>query len=151
MKSCRFARVFYHIFPTVSKNIMQRLGKELQEKKKNHKYKLHIGCGHNRLHGWINIDMDENLKSDIVLDVTKGLPFQDNSISCIHSEDFIEHISLDDGKFFLKECFRVLKPDGVLRIVTPDLYSFVLGYMNRDPRALHGIRRLLDVGPLPKC
>jgi predicted SAM-dependent methyltransferase len=80
--------------------------------------------------------MEESVKPDIVLDVIEGLPFKDNSISCIHSEDFIEHISLDDGKFFLRECFRVLKQDGFLRIVTPDLHSFVLGYMNRDPRAL---------------
>ena len=90
--------------------------------------KLHIGCGSKLLQGWVNIDIDEKLNPDIVLDVTKGLPYPDNSVACIHSEDFIEHITLEDGKFFLGECLRVLKPGGVLRIVTPDLNSLVLAY-----------------------
>jgi predicted SAM-dependent methyltransferase len=33
----------------------------------------------------------------------------------------IEHISYGAGLIMLRECFRVLKPNGILRLVTPDM------------------------------
>jgi SAM-dependent methyltransferase len=39
----------------------------------------------------------------------------------VYTSHFIEHIPLSRVDSFLNECFRVLKPKGILRIVTPDL------------------------------
>ena len=84
--------------------------------------KLHLGCGRNYLKGWINTDKHKrDYKLDDVVDVTEKLPYEDSSIDYIFSEHVIEHMDYDCGKFMLKECFRVLKPSGKIRISTPDL------------------------------
>jgi predicted SAM-dependent methyltransferase len=50
-----------------------------------------------------------------------GIPFKSNSISFIFSSNFLEHIDKEGGKRLLKECYRVLKPKGKIRIIVPDL------------------------------
>ena len=50
-----------------------------------------------------------------------GIPFKENSISFIFSSNFLEHLSEKEGKNLLKECYRVLKPKGKIRIIVPDL------------------------------
>jgi predicted SAM-dependent methyltransferase len=81
--------------------------------------RLHIGCGQQSLAGWINIDNQGLPGVDQVLDVRHGLPF--SGVSAIYAEHFLEHLSLDEGLAFLGECRRVLLPDGVLRLSTPNL------------------------------
>lgn len=53
--------------------------------------------------------------------VTEGLPFTDSSVISLYSSHFIEHLNFTEGKNFLKEGYRVLKPGGIIRIVCPDL------------------------------
>ncbi len=48
------------------------------------------------------------------------LDFTDNTFSFIYSEHFLEHIWQDEAYALFAECFRVLKPSGVFRIVVPD-------------------------------
>jgi 2-polyprenyl-3-methyl-5-hydroxy-6-metoxy-1,4-benzoquinol methylase len=47
------------------------------------------------------------------------LPFDSNSFDVITALQFIEHIH--ERKEFLKECLRVLKPEGVLLVTTPNV------------------------------
>jgi predicted SAM-dependent methyltransferase len=81
--------------------------------------RLHIGCGQQAIAGWINIDNQGLPGVDQVLDVRRGLPFAD--VAAVYAEHFLEHLSLDDGLRFLAECRRVLRPDGILRLSTPNL------------------------------
>jgi SAM-dependent methyltransferase len=46
--------------------------------------------------------------------------FQDNSFDFIYAEHFYEHLFMDEAVELLKECRRILKPHGVIRIVVPD-------------------------------
>jgi predicted SAM-dependent methyltransferase len=48
------------------------------------------------------------------------LDFEDNTFDFIFSEHFLEHLFLDEAFELLKECYRILKPNGVVRIVVPD-------------------------------
>lgn len=81
--------------------------------------KLNLGSGSVLLEGWINIDILP--VADFQHDLTKPLPYANNSVGFIYSEHFIEHIEYHQAQSLLKECFRVLKKGGVLRIATPDL------------------------------
>ena len=81
--------------------------------------RLHLGCGPNHLEGWINIDSADYPGVDRVLDVTRGLPYED--VSLIFAEHFIEHLAYPDAVAFLSECRRALRDDGVLRLSTPNL------------------------------
>jgi SAM-dependent methyltransferase len=57
-------------------------------------------------------------------DVTKKLKFRTSSVDFIYSSHLLEHLWRDDAIFFLKECFRILKKDGVIRICVPDWNIF---------------------------
>jgi predicted SAM-dependent methyltransferase len=81
--------------------------------------RLHIGCGQEALPGWINIDNRALPGVDRVLDIRKGLPYA--GVAAIYAEHFLEHLGLDEGLAFLKECRRALAPEGVLRLSTPNL------------------------------
>lgn len=48
------------------------------------------------------------------------LPFEDSSINYIFSEHFFEHLFLDEALSLLKECYRILRPFGVVRVCVPD-------------------------------
>ncbi len=76
----------------------------------------------------------------IILDVKKGLPFDDNSIDVVYSSHLIEHFSKEEGIFFLSEIYRILKKDGILRLVTPDLKKFIEAYFNNDNKFLFALQ-----------
>ena len=80
--------------------------------------RLHIGSGPHTLPGWVNVD---NIRFPGVrrMDVTRGLPFK--NVRFIFAEHFIEHLHYNDARYFLRECRRVLRDDGVLRLSTPNL------------------------------
>ena len=88
--------------------------------------KLCLGSGDAPLEGWFNVDLGG--RPDAKLDLRCPLPFDDNSCSHIYSEHLIEHLDYEDAMALLRECRRVLRPDGVLRIATPDLDALVEAY-----------------------
>lgn len=83
--------------------------------------KLHIGAGHVSHPGWLNTDIEPRDKNVIYLDMTKHMKFPDETFSYIYSEHNIEHVPYADGLNMLRECRRILKPNGVFRLATPDL------------------------------
>lgn len=60
------------------------------------------------------------------------LPFANSSVMFVYSEHMLEHLSPPAGVNFLRECWRVLAPGGVLRMVTPDLSKYACALMNGD-------------------
>lgn len=80
---------------------------------------LHVGCGDQRLDGWVNVDRQELPSVDLVVDVTAGLPFDD--AAALFAEHFLEHLPLDEALAFLVEAHRVLADGGRLRLSTPNL------------------------------
>jgi len=83
--------------------------------------KLQIGTSRNVLPGWLNTDFILERPEVVFLDATRRFPFPDNAFDYITSEHMIEHIDYAGGEAMLRECFRVLKPGGKLRVSTPDL------------------------------
>lgn len=81
--------------------------------------RLHIGSGPLALAGWTNVDVAAYPGVDVVLDARERWPFED--VELIFAEHFLEHLTLSEGLAFLRECRRVLAPDGVLRLSTPNL------------------------------
>src|SRR5688500_9867663 len=92
--------------------------------------RLHVGSGPLVRAGWTNIDLDRFPGVDYVIDVRGGLPFR--NVRHIYAEHFLEHLSYDDGARFLRECRRVLRPDGVLRLSTPNLEWVMQTHYHRD-------------------
>lgn len=95
--------------------------------------KLHLGCGMDIREGWVNIDgycVDENI---INYDLSTGLPaYADNSIDFIFSQHFVEHITRNEAFILFEDCYKKLKPGGVMRVVVPDLKECVRRYIKND-------------------
>lgn len=81
--------------------------------------RLHIGSGPAAIEGWTNVDVAPYDGVDVVLDVRQPWPFAE--VELIFAEHFLEHLTLVEGLAFLRECRRVLRADGVLRLSTPNL------------------------------
>ena len=93
--------------------------------------KIEIGCGTLRHEGWYHVDFRAKT-ADLRVDVRRGLPFADASARCIFGEHVFEHFSPEELQRVLSECHRVLEPGGTIRIVVPDLESYVKAYCRRD-------------------
>lgn len=85
--------------------------------------RLHLGCGGNFLEGWLNVDFFPQAPGVVVMDLRKPLPLPSNTFDTIFHEHLIEHLTDDQGLSLTRECWRVLRPGGVLRINTPDLQA----------------------------
>jgi len=83
--------------------------------------KLQLGAAHNTIDGWLNTSLRPRSPRMVFLDVTQPFPFGPAVFDYVLSEHLIEHLTYNDGRFMLAECFRILKPGGKIRISTPDL------------------------------
>jgi predicted SAM-dependent methyltransferase len=94
---------------------------------------LNIGCGHTYHPDWINLDL---YRSEFVkyYDIRNKLPFVDNSVDTIYHSHVLEHLNKADGKKFIADCYRVLKPGGIIRVVIPDLEQICLEYLSNLER-----------------
>lgn len=108
--------------------------------------RLHIGCGDNRLNGWLNSDWHPSSPEVLHLDACVTFPFSAEAFDYVFSEHMIEHISYAQGKDMLRECFRVLKPMGKLRVATPDLKFLIELYaLTKSKRQEEYIRWATDI------
>lgn len=83
--------------------------------------KINLGSAHVTKPGFLNIDLYPAEGLDITLDLRNPLPFESDSCEMIFSEHFFEHINYPEPVLGLfEECYRILKPGGVLRFSVPD-------------------------------
>ena len=122
--------------------------------------KINLGCGEKWVHDWVNIDWSWNARirkhpiakvfvpllqyfgwidtsinwpPDLVLhDIRKKLPFKDETVDYIYAAHVLEHLRKYEAIEVLKDCHRILKAKGIIRIVVPDLELFALKYVTRD-------------------
>ena len=93
--------------------------------------KLNLGSGPEQgSNGWTNIDLGGG--ADLAIDLTLGIPFEDNSVSQIYTSHFLEHLSYDQINPLLLECHRVLKPGASMLICVPDSEAFIRAYANNE-------------------
>jgi len=127
--------------------------------------KLNLGCGSQVTDGWINVDyapgarfakipffralnkklrlfhLDWNEKI-YLHDLTKRFPWSDSTIDVVYSSHTLEHLSREDGRTFLAQCHRVLRKNGIIRIVVPDLRHSVVEYIEGRIRADDFVEKL---------
>ena len=100
--------------------------------------RLQLGCG-GRFHpAWINLDLHPQHASVARHDVTTPLPFPDRHFDAVYHAHLLEHLPRSQALAFLRECLRVLRPGGVLRVVVPDLEQIARLYLAALDVAWHG-------------
>lgn len=99
---------------------------------------LNVGCGQRYDRRWVNLDLSSRDASVVQCDINHGLPFADGSFDAVYHSHVFEHLKPEQGQRLLKECFRVLAPGGVLRIVVPDLEKIAQLYLQKHQSAWSG-------------
>ena len=100
--------------------------------------KLNLGCGYCIHPDWVNVDFVKTHEKVIAYNLLNGIPSKNCEFDVVYHSHLLEHFSKTDGIRFINECFRVLKPSGIIRITVPDLESIVLNYLKNLDGALKG-------------
>jgi len=113
------------------------------------------GVGTNEIYG---IDIQREFLKEasmkginvIAADLNKKFPIKDNSFDVIVSDQVIEHLTDVDN--FVKEIFRILKPEGYAVISTENLSSwnnlFALLFGYGPPSLTYSAEKRIEGGPL---
>lgn len=93
---------------------------------------INLACGGKLCQepGWINGDHNPSAKDVIRINLLRSFPFPDNTFDVVYHSQFIEHLPHEKALAFMSECHRILKPNGVLRVVTPDLHNQATEYLH---------------------
>lgn len=84
--------------------------------------KLNLGCGIDYKKGFTNVDINKDVKADVYHDLNKlPYPFEDSSVDYIYADDVLVHLTLSPIEFLL-ECKRILKPNGMLHLIYPNMF-----------------------------
>ena len=90
---------------------------------------LNIGCGSRFLPNWENVDFVSNHQAVKQCDITKGLPYSNDRFEVVYHSHLLEHLNKTNGLQLIKECYRVIAPNGIVRIVVPDLEILAKQYL----------------------
>lgn len=136
-------------FEIVHKDVMERMIDFPQEVLKGDgKTKLNIGSALTMFHhGWTNIDVLDHLVPFAQgngyiykkCDVREGLPYSTTTVDLIFAHHVLEHFTYREGLAFLRECRRVIKLGGVVRIVVPDAFVLSQGFASGDETLFHDL------------
>lgn len=100
--------------------------------------KLNLGCGRHFHKEWINVDFTSTGEDVIAHNLLEGIPFPDNEFDIVYHSHVLEHFPKNVAEDFIKECYRALKPGGILRLAVPDLETITKLYLTNLEKAFNG-------------
>lgn len=93
--------------------------------------KLNLGSSEKLLEGFINVDINFDLKDESFLNAdVRDLPFPDKYADYILARQVLEHIPITDTIKTLREWLRVLKPKGTMVITCPNFNLMAYEWLN---------------------
>ncbi len=90
---------------------------------------INLGCGKIYHSDWVNVDLISETEEVTAVDIRQTLPYPDDFFDACYSSHLLEHLKVPEASQFLQECWRILKPGGVIRIVVPDLEKMARIYL----------------------
>ena len=114
--------------------------------------KLQLGAGEHPRDGWLNTDLHDYRLGHVYLDVRRRFPLPEESFDVVYSEHMLEHLTYEQGQRCLRECLRVLRPGGRIRIATPSLERLAALYDGQQTRYVEWAVETLEpetTAPLP--
>ena len=99
---------------------------------------LNLGCGYRFHPAWTNVDFTATGPNVIAHNLTEGTHFANDSFEVIYHSHVLEHFSKSQALSFAQECYRILRPHGVLRIAVPDMEQITRSYIFALEQAVKG-------------
>jgi SAM-dependent methyltransferase len=110
---------------------------------------VQYGCGHSAPDGWLNYDASFTLRVErfpfagrfvrknaqrfpvnvTFGDIVKGIPVPDASVDGVYASHVLEHLSRASMVVALRNTFRILRPNGIFRLIVPDLEARARRYL----------------------
>lgn len=94
--------------------------------------RINLGCGNKRIEGYIGVDRFPCAAAAVLCDVTRSLPFRDNSVDEFYLDNLVEHVP--DIPALMAEIVRTARSGARISIVTPHFTSLSSW---KDPTHLH--------------
>ena len=127
--------------------------------------KYNLGCGTKFYQNFLNVGYWSQLTDGAVYkdlngttntfmlnhDLRNGIPAPDNSLDLAYHSHMLEHLTYENGIQFTRECLRVLKPGGTMRVLVPDIELWINAYTSGNTfffdqyRAMGGIDKDIHV------
>ena len=79
--------------------------------------KLQFGCGRDKREGYLNCDISPEVHPDKIVDITKKLPFKDNTVEEIIMNHVLEHIQKPIE--VMREIHRICRDGAIVKIRVP--------------------------------
>lgn len=99
---------------------------------------LNLGCGDRFDPNWTNIDFNSTSPHVQAHDLMQGLRFSDSHFDLVYLSHVLEHFSRSAGLKLLRECHRVLRSGGIVRVVVPDLEQIAKMYLTELQKVSSG-------------
>jgi predicted SAM-dependent methyltransferase len=96
---------------------------------KENTVKLHLGCYQKKIHGFVNVDIREDVEPDVVDDVFTLKKFNNNSADLILAVHVLEHLDRKKAESALYRWRDVLKDGGTLMVSVPDMAAVFEHYI----------------------
>jgi hypothetical protein len=84
--------------------------------------KLNMGCGHNKMDGWVNVDLSAECAPDVVCDLESlPWPWTDDSVEEVLFNHSLEHLGQNPRVFLgmMQELYRVCRDGARIEIHVP--------------------------------
>ncbi len=98
---------------------------------------LNLGCGAEVHPAFVNVDLIE-APGVVKHDLRQGIPYDDKTYDLVYHSTMLSHLRPADALTLTRDCYRVLKPGGILRIVTEDLEQMCRLYLQKLDAAFAG-------------
>ena len=90
---------------------------------------LNFGCGGTFHRDWVNLDASPVSPDVIAHDLRRRFPFADGTFDAVYGSHVLEHLEPETAKCLLRDCLRILKPGGIIRVAVPDLETIARLYL----------------------
>ena len=114
---------------------------------------VNLACGSVYVTGtsWLNLDYASSSPAVQRANLLGRLPLADATADLVYSSHFLEHIPREHVAPFLQECYRILKPGGVMRLVVPDLENLCRTYLHHRDQGEHDKADFVVLELLDQC
>jgi SAM-dependent methyltransferase len=99
---------------------------------------LNLGCGERFHPDWVNLDLHLAGPAVRRWDLRDELPFADGFFDVVYHSHVLEHFHRAEGLRLLKQCHRVLRSGGTIRVAVPDLERIARLYLEALEGSLTG-------------
>jgi len=98
--------------------------------------KLNLGIQNWKKAGWETLDHHKRVSIFSLRYQAWDMPYPDNYFEQVFTSHMVEHIPSRKIEQTIVEINRVMKPGGILRILTPDLRKLATAYVNNDSQTM---------------